>query len=397
MEFCRRRMAASEYDYPVGVAVFSHVSIVVIAVVAVAQRDAFVPPDWALLFGLVAVATPLADMVRPGVLLPRPLLAVTVTTATGLLILQPTAQPFDVAPLILVLLVGEVAATSTMAVGLATLAGTLTVLSAIAATGRLDGAPWYLTALFVGWVIGCLLQTQLRLLHQERASRSIQSEQAATLERQRIAREVHDVIAHSLSVTLLHLTAARRALEQDRDIDDAVEALVDAERLGRQAMADIRRTVGLLGSEPSGTHPEPGIADVPNLIDDFRRAGLPVDFEMQGDPAAVTGATGLGVYRISQESLANVAKHAPGTSAEVRLAIAADSVTLAIRNPMRNPATSPNGSTGSGLRGMRERAALLGGEFRAGPDAGGWSVHADVPLSSEACPISFLRRLPGLS
>lgn len=397
MEFFRRRMAASEYDYPVGVAVFSHVSIVAIAVVAVAQRNAFVPPDWALLFGLVAVATPLADMIRPGVLLPRPLLAVAVIAATALLLLQRPATAFDFAPLILVVMAGEVAATATLTVSLATVAGALAMLSAYAVAGRLDGAPWYLAGVALGWTIGYLLQTQLRLLHQERASQAIQSEQAATLERQRIAREVHDVIAHSLSVTLLHLTAARRALEQDRDVDDAVEALADAERLGRQAMSDIRRTVGLLGAGPSGTRPEPGIADVPDLIDDFRRAGLPVDFEMQGDPVQVTGATGLGIYRISQESLANVVKHAPGASADVLLAITPDSVTVEIHNPVRAPAPPSNGPVGTGLRGMRERATLLGGELRAGPDTRGWSVHAQVPLPGGSCRPAILRRIPGLS
>lgn len=283
-------MAESEYDYPLAVPVFAHIAVVVIAGAAVAQRDGFVPPGWVLLCGLVAAVTPVAgDMIRPGAVLPRPFLAVVVIAAAALLLLQQPDTAFDFAPLILVILTAEVAATASLAVSLATLAAAMAVLTAFALTGRLDGAPYALAGVVLGWAFGYLMLTQLRLLHQERASKAIQSEQAATRERQRIAREVHDVIAHSLSITLLHLTAARRALEQDRDVDDAVDALSDAERLGRQAMADIRRTVGLLDAGPAGTRPEPGVADLPDLIDDFRRAGLPVAFDMRGDLAVAGG------------------------------------------------------------------------------------------------------------
>ena len=396
--FFRRRVAESEYDYPLAVPVFAHIAVVVIAGAAVAQRDGFVPPGWVLLCGLVAAVTPVAgDMIRPGAVLPRPFLAVVVIAAAALLLLQQPDTAFDFAPLILVILTAEVAATASLAVSLATLAAAMAVLSAFALTGRLDGAPYALAGVVLGWAFGYLMLTQLRLLHQERASKAIQSEQAATRERQRIAREVHDVIAHSLSITLLHLTAARRALEQDRDVDDAVDALSDAERLGRQAMADIRRTVGLLDAGPAGTRPEPSAADLPDLIDDFRRAGLPVAFDMRGDLSAVTGTVGLGIYRITQESLANVAKHAPGASADIRLTIEPERVILEIRNPTRGRVAPPNGSPGSGLRGMRERAALLGGKLRAGPDGRGWSVHAAVPLPRDSCRPAILRHIPGLS
>lgn len=396
LDFLRRRVTMSDYDYPFGVPLFGHVAAVAVAFGAVAQRNAFVPPGWVLLFGLIAAGTPVVgDMTKPGVMIPRPILAVIVTAATAALLLQQPVDQFDLAPIILMFMVGEVAATATLTVSIATAAGALALLSAFAIADRLDDAPWYLAVVVLGWIIGYLLQTQLRLLHQERAARSIQSEQAATRERQRIAREIHDVIAHSLSITLLHLTGARRALEQDRDVDEAVEALSDAERLGRQAMADIRRTVGLLDAGPSGTRPEPGIDDVLDLVEEFRHAGLPVSFELQGDPAEVTDAAGLALYRIAQESLANVVKHAPGASADVRLDIATDSITLAICNPALEPAFSPSGSRGSGLRGMRGRAELLGGKLRAGPAAQGWSVRADIPRATDACWQTVLRRTPG--
>ncbi|MGW0041606.1 sensor histidine kinase [Rhodococcus sp. NPDC003348] len=396
-EFFRQRLAESGYDYPMAVPLFEHAATAVIAVIAVAQRDALVPPGWPLLVGAIVTITPMiGDMVRPGMLMPRPALAALVITATTLLMLDPPATQFDFAPLLLAMTAGEVAATSRPAVSLVAAAAAAAVPIAFAAGGRLDGtATWYVLTIGLGWIIGRLMQIQLRLLQQEREARAIQAEQSAAAERHRIAREVHDVIAHSLSVTLLHLTAARRALEQDRDVDEAVDALTDAERLGRQAMADIRRTVGLLGTGPSGAHPEPGIGDVPDLVDDFRRAGLPVRFELHGDPSAVTAATGLGIYRVSQESLANVVKHAPGTDADVRVAIGTDAVTVDVRNRLRVPA-APR-STGSGLRGMRERVTLLGGDLRAGPDEDGWRVHARMPLPGGPCPTGILRRIPGLS
>lgn len=158
-------------------------------------------------------------------------------------------------------------------------------------------------------------------------------------------------------------------------------------------MADIRRTVGLLDAGPAGTRPEPGVADLPELVDDFRRAGLPVDFDLHGDLSAVTGTVGLGLYRITQESLANVAKHSPGAGTDVRLTIEPERMTLAIRNPIRGRVPSPDGSRGSGLRGMRTRRAarwhpprrpgrqaVVGA--RRGPTAPGFVPAGDPPSHS---------------
>lgn len=396
MAYFRRRMAAVDYDYPVGVMLFGHIGMVVVACIAVAQRDGFVHPGWALLFGLIAASTPIiSDAIYPDSTRVRLLAGLVLLAATALLLMQDPDTAFDFAPLILVLMVGEIAAMTHFWVSVGALAAGAAMLTGCAFAGYLDGVQYYLAGLVLGWIIGRLLLTQLRLLHQERAAKSIQAEQAATSERQRIAREVHDVVAHSLSITLLHLTAARRALEQDRDIDEAVDALTDAERLGREAMADIRRTVGLLDARPSSTRPEPTIADIPELVDDFRRAGLPVTFEMTGDEETAPGAIGLGIYRICQESLANIVKHAPAAETNVRLEIGAQSLTLRIDNRLQVPVTTPSGHVGSGLRGMRERVALLGGELRAGPVSEGWSVSARVPLSADSCPI--LRRIPGLA
>ncbi|WP_222718733.1 sensor histidine kinase [Actinokineospora xionganensis] len=376
----RARVARSGFGYPLWMALTVSVGALAAAAAAVVQRDAVVPPRWALVWALIAVSPVLFDLVTGGKM-PRPLMALLAIAGASLLLVEPVESDF--APFILVILAAEVAATATLPVSLAAAVCMLGALVVPAAAGRLVGAPLYATAIVIGWTVGFVVLTQLRLLQQERAAQATRAEQAATGERQRIAREVHDVIAHSLSVTLLHLTAARRALQQDEDLDEAVAALTDAERQGRQAMADIRRTVGLLAAGPAGTRPEPGVDDLGDLVDDFRRAGLLVDYRVRGQGADVPPSVGLGLYRITQESLANVAKHTPDATAEVDLDIGADRVTLSVLNdtPVGPPAST---EPGSGVEGMRRRADLLGGSLRAGPGPRGWLVHAEVPLDTES-------------
>jgi len=247
---------------------------------------------------------------------------------------------------------------------------------------RLEGVWLYLCVLGMGWLVGYLMGMQQHLIVAQRAAQEALAEHAAADERRRIAREVHDVIAHSLSVTLLHLTAARRALREDRDVDDAVDALEDAEKLGREAMADIRRTVGLLDQSPMRISPEPGIGDIPRLIDDFARAGLTVTLRTEGPTEAVTPAVGLALYRIAQESLANVAKHAPDSRSTVCLAVTEDHADLSVVNemPVTVSARSRRAADGRGVRGMRQRVELLGGTIDIGLTRQGWSVRAEVPL-----------------
>jgi signal transduction histidine kinase len=193
-------------------------------------------------------------------------------------------------------------------------------------------------------------------------------------------------------------------------------SLRDAERLGRQAMVDIRRTVGLLGTATADTAPMPGLADIDDLVTGFRAAGLDVRCSLTGDPAGPSLATGLGLYRITQESLANVAKHAPGAAVDVCLDLAGDPLRVTVRNSLPgrgephggrraggagraagsrqvdvvvtdaepNGASGPN-ADGLGLQGMRQRATLLGGRCTAGPDGGGgWRVEVVVPASEMA-------------
>jgi signal transduction histidine kinase len=170
-----------------------------------------------------------------------------------------------------------------------------------------------------------------------------------------------------LSVTLLHTTAARRGLQEDRDIDDAVVALEQAEQLGRQAMADIRRTVGLLDDGPMKLAPEPGAGEIAGLVNDFARGGLNVTLRADGPVDGVSAAVGLALYRITQESLANVAKHAPDAQSTVTLAISRASAMLTISNQLPVTVVAAQAPEGRGLRGMRQRVELLGGHIDIGP------------------------------
>lgn len=305
--------------------------------------------------------------------------------ASSALTLFGTSTPIhaDFAPALLVLMVLVVATLASVLGGFLATLSAAGLLLAASALHRLDTVVLYLGFIAVGWLLGYLMRTQRLLLAEQIEAQDMLAEHAAADERRRIAREVHDVIAHSLSITLLHVTGARRALQQDRDVDDAVEALEQAERLGRQAMADIRRTVGLLDNWPTKsaqTTPEPGIDDLAVLVEGFQRAGLAVGLCVEGPTDPVSPAVGLALYRITQESLANIAKHAPESKAGVVLDISPVSARLAITNLLPVAVTAAQSPEGRGLRGMRQRVELLGGAIDVGPTRDGWSVCAEIPL-----------------
>lgn len=305
-------------------------------------------------------------------------------TATAMMLFG-TSTPIhaDFAPALLVVMVLSVATLASVLGGLLAASSAGALLLAASALHRLDAVMLYVGFVAAGWLLGYIMRTQRLLLAEQIEAQKKLAEHAAADERRRIAREVHDVIAHSLSITLLHVTGARRGLQQDRDVDDAVEALEQAERLGRQAMADIRRTVGLLDSsptKPTQTTPEPGIDDVDALIADFQRAGLDVTVCIDGSTERVSAAVGLALYRIMQESLANIAKHAPDSQSTVALTVSAASASLTVENRLPVAIAAAPSPEGRGLRGMRQRVELLGGAIDAGPTHEGWSVRADIPL-----------------
>jgi len=224
---------------------------------------------------------------------------------------------------------------------------------------------------------GLLIRHEIDLVWQLRAAQAGLAERARAEERNRIARELHDVIAHALTVLLLHITSARLAAEHD--LADAARALAEAERLGRESLAEVRMAVGLLhqDGDTGPTAPLPGVGDLPALVERFQSAGTDLTLAIDGDTGRLPATTGLAVYRILQEALTNAVKHAPGSPTAVRLAVDASKVRLAV-----DSAAQPGTGTGVGLVSMRQRAELLGGSCQAGPGGRGWLVQAALPLDA---------------
>ncbi|MDY6996965.1 MAG: histidine kinase [Actinomycetota bacterium] len=380
------------YTWPFVVSI--DIALVVVAVIAAAQRPV---SQWWIAAAAIAVAClPWLVFVAFDVMAYEAFalwLSWIVCTAI-LLFATDTPITGDFAPVLLSMLAGVVGSVSSMRGGLLAAGSAVALLLAAAGLGRVETPALYLSFIGIGWLVGYLMRIQQQLLLEQRQAQQQLAEHAAADERRRIAREVHDVIAHSLSVTLLHVTGARRGLQEDRDIDEAVDALEEAERLGRQAMADIRSTVGLLDDAVAKTAPEPGVRDLPDLVDDFVRAGLSVSLQASGPQEGVSAAAGLALYRIAQESLANVAKHAPDADSAMTLVVTsgdAGVATLTVTSRLPAPVGAP-GTEGRGMRGMRQRVQLLGGTISAGPVGDRWIVRADVPLGDGQQPCALWGR-----
>jgi signal transduction histidine kinase len=230
-----------------------------------------------------------------------------------------------------------------------------------------------------------LIRHQIDLNAQLRAAQAGQAEQARTAERNRIARELHDVIGHTLVVSLLHVQSARLAVEHDPA--DAARALAEAERLGRECLAEVRMTVGMLRREESpglnegAMAPLPGAEALPVLVEQFRSAGADITLAVEGDTTGLPATTGLAVYRIAQEALTNAVKHAPGAPTAVRLTVSPELVTLTA-DSRAEPGSVAKPGAGLGVVSMRERAESLGGTCEAGPGGQGWLVRAALPLDA---------------
>ena len=202
---------------------------------------------------------------------------------------------------------------------------------------------------------------------------------AAAAERARIAREMHDVVAHSLSVMVALADGAGAAL--DRSPERAREAVAELSTTGRAALADMRRVLGVLREPQAPLGPQPGAPDLTELIAGFRNAGLPVRTTFAGSPLPPDPGLQLTVFRIVQESLTNVLRHARGTGrVDLVLAYTGGRATITVTDDggVRTlaPRSSEGGGGGKGLIGMRERAAVYGGVIEAGPHDGGWRTHA---------------------
>ncbi|HWM73174.1 MAG TPA: histidine kinase [Nocardioides sp.] len=373
--------------YPWWIAVIGGGGQVLCVMVAVGQRGLLSPLDPAAL-AIVLVVVPQVAQASFRTWVPWWVDTVFVLAAVGWLMTIPfEAQgPENMAPAAAIFLAASVTATDGPRAGLLTTVASIAVVLVGNRYGDSDPSiDIYVVEIIGGFVVGYMLRWQMRALAAERRERAQERERATLAERQRIAREIHDLVAHSLSVTMLHVTGAKQALVEDRDVDDAVAALADAEQVGRQAMAEIRRTVSVLATEPTGAHPLPCAEDIDALVAQVRDAGLPVDYASRGDLTRLSPAIGLGMYRILQESLTNVAKHAPGETAEVRVDVGRARARLNVRNQRPGRSIDPDGS---GTSGMASRADQIGGTFRAGPDETDprrWVVELDVPVDDAHC------------
>lgn len=210
--------------------------------------------------------------------------------------------------------------------------------------------------------------------------REIATREAVAAERAAIARELHDVVAHHMSVMVVQAGAARAMSGSDPAA--TAEALRQIEASGRTGLAEMRRLLEVLKAEEDGNGraPQPGLARIDELLDAMRASGLPVEAVVEGSPQPLPPGVDLSAYRIVQEGLTNALRHAGGASARVVVRYESDAVELEIADDGPGPPEDPEASGGHGLIGMRERIRLFGGELEAGPrPGGGFLLRARLP------------------
>ena len=256
---------------------------------------------------------------------------------------------------------------------------------------RAPGVPWTELIWLSFPILGLFVISAAAARHSERArlaeERARRSEEEARRavdeERRRITRELHDVLAHSVSVMTVQASAVRRRLQPEQERER--EALRTVEETGRQALSEMRRLLGIMREEGEGAAraPQPGVATLRTLVEQVRSAGLPVELTVEGEPVRLPPGVDLSAYRIVQEALTNALRHG-GNPAHAWVAVryGDDDVEIEVANDGRSESNGE--ATGHGLVGMRERVAMCGGELRAGPrEGGGFRISARLPVSAD--------------
>jgi signal transduction histidine kinase len=252
---------------------------------------------------------------------------------------------------------------------------------------------FFLLILGPAWVVGVLLRREqyrsaelLRLTEALRVERQKQAEVAVAAERTRISQELHDAVAHTVSVMTLQVGVVRRRLTGQAALGAEEETLRGVEKLGRQAVDELRHIVGLVREgEPPALAPLPSLTHLDELVDRVRSTDTTVQLLLHGPVDALPPAVDMSAYRIVQEALTNALRHAPGAEVTIEVSVDPRTVALTIRNdaPSGPSALTTSGSPqGSGLVGMAERAAVLGGSLDAEPDGAGFVVRARLPMQA---------------
>jgi signal transduction histidine kinase len=271
--------------------------------------------------------------------------------------------------------------------GLAFTIGVAGIVTANDPRGKAGDFVWDVITFSIAWIIGFAVGGKFREVdeareREERAER--EREERARLavadERARIARELHDVVGHSVSVMTVQASAVRRTLDADQGQER--EALLVVEQTGREALAEMRRVVGVLRrpEEAPALAPQPSLEHLDRLVESAREAGLPVELHVEGEPVQLAAGLDLTAYRLVQEGLTNALKHARAQQAEVVVRYAGGHVEVTVSDD--GPGGGDGDKGGHGLVGMRERISVYGGELEAGPrPEGGYRLSARLPIA----------------
>ena len=238
------------------------------------------------------------------------------------------------------------------------------------------GAWIWSAGLLIGWAFGHVVGQQWELIDELKRTRTMLAETAVAEDRQQIARDLHDLVGHSFSVVLLHLSGARMVLSSSpSDTSEAAQALRQAEVVGRRGMDELRQALMLMHH---GTHSlaqlEPG--ELERLVAGYRDAGMRIDLEVTGDMDGVSAAPRIVLHDVLREALTNVAKHAGSPEATVRIGVDRDGVAVRVASVLGG---SPAAGSGMGLAGLEHRVAAIDGTFQARPDDAHWVVEARLP------------------
>jgi signal transduction histidine kinase len=276
-------------------------------------------------------------------------------------------------------------AVGTVGIGVTTLAGHgwsgQIVVGGYEVVEHASGTPLLVGELFALWLAGAAVRTRRDAAALAARNKALDqaAEWAVITERARIAREMHDVVAHHLSVVVLQAAGARASGSPSLDTLEKIE------HSGRLALAETRQLLDVLrgSGEDLELAPQPGIAALPALVASLREAGLPVSLEVECELPQLPATVDVSTFRIVQEALTNTLKHAGLASARVKIDCSDDAVAIEVRDDGTGTPGGRSGSAGHGLIGMRERVALLGGELHAGPEPdGGFAVRARLPLDA---------------